>query len=235
VSDNGIKRVLLTGATGYVGGLLMQRLRESGYKLRCLVRDPERLLNRLGGSASDIEVVRGDLLDPYSLENGLQGIDSAYYLVHSMTAAKDYVQLDKKAASQFGELAKKTGVRKIIYLGGLGSGPDLSPHLSSRQEVGKILRESGVATIEFRAGVVIGAGSLSFEMVRALVERLPLMITPRWVRTPTQPIAVDDVLDYLSLALNTDDKNSRVIEIGCEKPSSYLGIMKEYARLRGLR
>jgi uncharacterized protein YbjT (DUF2867 family) len=227
------KKVLLTGATGYIGGLLLKRLLSLGYAPRCLVRTPENLMRRLENSK--IEVVKGDLLDPKSIEQGLDGIHSAYYLVHSMGAGIQYSQLDKQAAEQFGQAAKRAGLQKIIYLGGLGSGPNLSKHLASRQEVGKILRESGVVTIEFRAGVVIGAGSLSFEMVRALVERLPVMVTPKWVRTPTQPIFVDDVLKYLQLALEQDFTQSQIFEIGCEHPSSYLDFMKEYSRQRGLR
>jgi uncharacterized protein YbjT (DUF2867 family) len=158
-----------------------------------MVRDPARL-------SVTAEAVRGDVLDAPSLARALSGVDAAYYLVHSMAGTDDFGERDRRAAEAFGAAAAAAGVHRIIYLGGLGRGPDLSAHLASRQEVGRVLRGSGVSTVELRASIVIGRGSLSFEMVRSLVERLPVMVTPRWVRTRTQPISIDDVIAYLRAA-----------------------------------
>ena len=146
-------------------------------------------------------MVKGDVLEPESIAVALDGVDTVYYLVHSMSSSRPFDEADRAAARSFGDAARAAGVRKIIYLGGLGHG-DLSPHLASRQEVGEILRSSGVPTVEFRASIVIGSGSASFEMIRALVEKLPVMVTPRWVRVRAQPIAIEDVLAYLLAALD---------------------------------
>ena len=169
--------ILLTGATGYVGGRLLHALEERGESVRCLSRRPEYLQPRV---APTTEVVRGDVLQPASIGPALVGVDTVYYLVHSMSSSRPFDAADRTAAVAFGNAARDAGVKKIIYLGGLGRG-DLSQHLASRQEVGEILRNSGVPTIEFRASIVIGSGSASFEMIRALVEKLPVMVTPRWV------------------------------------------------------
>jgi uncharacterized protein YbjT (DUF2867 family) len=224
--------VLLTGGTGYVGGRLLQVLEADGLRVRCLVRDPERLRSRVHGAT---EVVRGDVLSRDDLTAAMAGVTHAYYLVHSMAATPDFVARDRRAAQMFSEAAKDAGVKRIIYLGGLGSGPGLSPHLASRQDVGRILRESGVPTIEFRAAVVIGSGSLSFEMVRALVDRLPIMTTPRWVRIRTQPIAIEDVITYLRRALDVPIAGPEVFEIGGSQQVTYQELMLEYAHQRGLR
>jgi uncharacterized protein YbjT (DUF2867 family) len=220
--------ILVAGSTGYVGRLLLKRLSAAGIPVRAMARRPEDL-------SDQVQVVYGDVLVPDSLAAALKGIEVAYYLVHSMGAGQRYAARDRAGAINFARAAREAGVGKIIYLGGLGSGDSLSKHLESRQEVGRILKESGVPTVEFRAAVVIGAGSLSFEMVRALVNRLPVMVTPRWVRTPTQPIAADDLLDYLVSALDEDSPQEGVYEIGGADRTSYLGIMKEYARQRGLK
>jgi uncharacterized protein YbjT (DUF2867 family) len=180
-------------------------------------------------------VVEGDVLDAESLGPALAGVESAYFLIHSMGSAGDFEDQDRTAARNFAGAARRAGVRRIIYLGGLGHGPDLSPHLRSRQEVGAILRESGVPVVELRASIVIGSGSLSFEMMRALVERLPVMITPRWVEIEAQPIAVDDLLAYLVAALDMPLADSRVYEIGGADRVTYGDLMREYARQRGLR
>ena len=225
-------RILLTGATGYIGGRLLARLEEAGYQVRCMARRPEYLRDRVGEAT---EVVHGDVLDRASLDTALAGIDTAYYLIHSMGSAGGFEDQDREAARSFGAAARAAGVRRIIYLGGLGSGDDLSQHLASRQETGAVLRESGVATVEFRASVIIGSGSLSFQMVRSLVEKLPVMIVPRWVSTRAQPISVEDVLDYLVEELEHERSESRIYEIGGADALSYLDIMKEYARIRGLR
>src|SRR4030095_11534543 len=176
--------ILLTGATGYIGGRLLRLLEKQGHRVRGLARRPKVLRQKADAST---EVVAGDLLDRSSLDTALRGIDAAYYLVHSMGSDGSFEEADRTAASNFGQAAKGAGVRRIIYLGGLGSDEEgLSPHLRSRHEVGRILRESGVPVLEFRASVVIGSGSLSFEMIRSLV-RLPIMITPKWVRVMAQP------------------------------------------------
>ena len=225
--------ILLTGATGYVGGHVLPRLVERGETVRCLVRDPDRLD---APPSPSVEVVRGNVLDAASLAPAMRGVGTAYYLVHSMGSRGDFVEKDRAAAETFARAARDAGVRRIVYLGGLGDpGDDLSPHLRSRQEVGEVLRAAGVEVIEFRASIVVGSGSLSFELARTLVERLPVMICPRWVRTPAQPIAVDDVLAYLVGALDLPPGDSRVFEIGGRDRVTYADIMREYGRQRGLR
>ena len=224
--------ILLTGATGYVGGRLLPALEAAGHTVRCLTRRPEVLTH--GHSARD--VVQGDVLARASLDAAMRGVDVAYYLVHSMGAEGSFEEADRQGAANFAAAAKAAGVGRIIYLGGLGrEDEDLSPHLRSRQEVGRILSESGVPVLEFRASIVIGAGSLSFEMIRSLVERLPFMITPKWVRVPAQPIAIDDLLEYLIEALTLPAAACRVYEIGGADRVSYADIMRLYARLRGRR
>ncbi len=224
--------ILLTGATGYVGGRLLKVLLEKSCRVRCMARKPEYLRAKLPPL---VEVVAGDVGQPDSLGPALEGVQTAYYLVHSMNNNPDYEEADRRAGENFGRVAKAAGVQKIIYLGGLGSAGNLSPHLRSRQEVGQILRASGVPTVEFQASIIIGSGSFSFEMIRALVERLPVMVTPRWVQTLCQPIAINDVISYLSEALDKDFSQSRVFPIGGMKAVSYGNLMREYARQRGLR
>lgn len=231
--SRGTPNVLLTGATGYIGGRLAPVLEASGVRLRCLARRPAALDSRVAGGT---EVVAGDLSDPASLDRALAGIEVAYYLVHSMGAHGDYLEKDREAARNFGQAARKAGVRRIVYLGGLATGEEaLSKHLRSRIETGEVLRESGVSVVEFRASVVIGSGSLSFELIRSLVERLPIMICPRWVSTLAQPIGIDDLLSYLVAALYLPDRQSRTFEIGGADQASYGDLMKEYARQRGLK
>jgi uncharacterized protein YbjT (DUF2867 family) len=174
----------------------------------------------------------GDVLDPRSLDRAMRGVQTAYYLVHSMGDSREFDTLDRAAAGNFAGAAARAGVGRIVYLGGLGEGPVLSSHLASRQEVGEILRSSGVPTIEFRASVVIGSGSASYEIVRALVESLPIMVAPRWVETGAQPIAIEDVVEYLVAAL--DQQGGAVFEIGGEDRVTYAEILREYARQRGL-
>ena len=224
--------VLVTGATGYVGGRLWRRLEKTGRPVRCLARQPERLAKRVGPTT---EVVQGDVLEPATLEAAMADVDSAFYMVHSMGSREEFQELDRQAAQNFGAAAKAAGVKKIIYLGGLAQDDeDLSPHLRSRHEVGRILAASGVPTIELRASIVLGSGSLSFEMIRSLVERLPAMITPKWVAVEAQPIAIDDLLQYLVEALDLPAA-SRVFEIGGADRASYGDLMREYGRQRGLR
>jgi uncharacterized protein YbjT (DUF2867 family) len=229
--------ILLTGATGYVGGRLLERFEQAGRAVRCLTRRPEALTPRVGPAT---EVVKGDALEAESLLPVMQGIDTAYYLVHSMGSAGDFAAEDRQAAKNFASAAAAAGVRRIIYLGGLGNGDpaadqQLSPHLRSRQETGDVLRAHHPQIIELRASIVIGSGSLSFEMIRALVERLPVMICPKWVKVKAQPIAIEDLLDYLKASLELPHQASQVFEIGGPDQVSYGEIMQEYSRQRGLR
>ncbi len=225
-------RVLLTGATGYVGGRLLAELERRGISVRCFVRRPEALRGRAAPSTA---LASGDALDAAAVTQALDGVAAAYYLIHSM-GGEDFARRDREAARIFGEAAHKAGVRRIIYLGGLGEGTgQLSEHLRSRQETGEILRESGVPVVELRASIVLGSGSLSFEMVRALVERLPVMICPRWVAVEAQPIAVEDVIAYLAAALDLPAGAERIYEIGGPDRVTYGDLMREYARQRGLK
>jgi uncharacterized protein YbjT (DUF2867 family) len=225
--------VLIAGATGYVGGELLKRLLDAGYAVRCLARRPEALRAK---ALPGLEVVEGDVLNSASVRAAMTGVGSAYYLVHSMGSTQSFEEQDRTGAQNFANAAREAGVRRIIYLGGLGHSTDqLSAHLRSRQEVGEILRSAGVPVIEFRASVVIGSGSLSFEMIRALVERLPVMIAPRWVSVDAQPIAIADMLAYLLAALDYPVASSNIFEIGGSDRVSYGGLMREYARQRGLR
>lgn len=234
---DGGRLILLTGGSGYVGGRLLRRLEAAGantrFPVRCLTRHPEYLLPKVSDGT---EVVAGDVLDPASLDRALCGVHSAFYLVHSMGAEGDFAEKDAAGARNFAEAAARQGVRRVVYLGGLGEqAPGLSRHLRSRQQVGDILRGSGVQTIELRASVIIGAGSLSFELIRALVERVPVMITPKWVSIPTQPIAIEDVLSYLLQSLDLPGDASKVYEIGGSDVVSYGEMMRTYARVRELR
>jgi uncharacterized protein YbjT (DUF2867 family) len=228
------QQVLVTGATGYVGGRLVPLLVERGYRVRVLARDRDRLEGRPW--LDRVELVLGDVLDPATLPAALDGVYAAYYLIHSMGSNGNFGQRDLRAARNFAEAAADTGVERIIYLGGLGKpGSELSEHLRSRQETGAALREAGVPVTEFRASILVGSGSVSFEMIRSLTERLPVMICPRWVYTRTQPIAIDDALTYLVAALETSESQGQIIEIGGRDVLTYRDMMLTYARLRGLR
>ncbi|HLY73044.1 MAG TPA: NAD(P)H-binding protein [Planctomycetota bacterium] len=220
--------ILLTGATGYVGGRLLKAFERQRIPVRALVR---RAVISPGPSTT--EWVTGDVLDEVSLRRAMTGVRTAYYLIHSMAAPGHFAERDRDAARRFGEAAQASGVERIIYLGGLGGGGDLSEHLTSRQEVGRILRESDVLVVEFRASIIVGSGSLSYEIVRALVDKLPVMITPRWVTTLAQPIAIDDVVEYLQEAAQQTEGGT--FEIGGADQVSYGGLMREYARQKGCR
>jgi uncharacterized protein YbjT (DUF2867 family) len=225
-------RVLVTGATGYIGGRLVPRLHDAGVEVRCVARAAGRLRGRFG---ERVEIVEGNLDDAASLVAALNSCDVAYYLVHSMAATADYAEVDRQTAQRFGAAAREAGVKAIVYLGGLGDDRDaLSTHLRSRHEVGEVLRESGVPVIEFRAAQIIGSGSISFEMMRYLTERLPLMIAPRWVTTRCQPIGIRDVLAYLVAALSLP-RESRIYEIGGSDVLTYREMMLRYAAIRGLK
>jgi len=225
--------ILLTGATGYIGGRLLKELERRGsHTIRCLARRPEYLKRKVAAST---EVVQGDAFNKNSLVAAMEGVHTAYYLVHSLAGKGSFEENDRLAANTFGAAAREAKIQKMIYLGGLGEGENLSHHLSSRQEVGEILRESGVPTIEFRASIILGSGSLSFELVRALVERLPIMTTPKWVRLLAQPMAIEDVIAYLAAAFDYEITESIIFQIGGADKVSYEGIMREYARVRGLK
>ncbi len=224
--------IMLTGASGHVGGHLLKALEAAGHRVRCATRRPEAMYT----SGARTTVVGTDVLDRASVAAAMAGVHTAYYLVHSMNSERSFEQTDREGARNFAEAARTAGVKRIIYLGGLGNpNAALSPHLRSRLEVGALLRVSGAQVIEFRASAIIGAGSLSFEMVRALAERLPVMITPRWVTMEAQPLAIDDVIRYLVAALALDTTSNRVFEIGGADRVSYGGIIREYTRQRGLR
>lgn len=226
--------VLVTGATGYIGGRLIPQLLQTGYRVRAMVRDPDRLQGRPW--VTQAEVVRGDVFEPETLVEAMTGVDAAYYLVHSMRGNGDFHQRDLVAAHNFGNAAREQQVKRIIYLGGLGDpDSDLSQHLRSRQLTGEALRESGVPVTEFRAGVIVGSGSISFEMIRYLTERLPVMICPSWVYTRIQPIGVEDTLNYLVTALTTPESSGQIVEIGGTDVITYREMMLTYARVRGLR
>ena len=226
-------KVLITGATGYVGGQLLPRLLESGHEVTCMVRDASQPSRSLGHA----RIVEADVLLPSSLPPALQGIEVAYYLIHSMGGGMaGFEERDRRAAHNFAVAAKQAGVRRIIYMGGLTSQTSpVSLHLKSRQETGAVLRDFGPAVTEFRAGIIVGNGSISFEIIRCLTERLPVMICPRWVMTRTQPIAIGDVLDYLVSALGVPESVGEIVEIGGASIETYRSMMLTYARIRGLK
>jgi uncharacterized protein YbjT (DUF2867 family) len=221
--------ILVTGATGFIGRLLRKRLLADGFPVRCMVR---RAAPPMPDGA---ETVRGDMLDPATLGRALEGIETAYYLVHSMSGGRaGFERRDREAAENFVEAANRARVRRVIYLGGLGeTGDDLSEHLRSRLEVAEILKQGTFATTFLRAAVIIGAGGASFEMVRSLVERLPLMITPRWVMTRCQPIAVADVIGYLAGCLTDERTAGRTFDIGGPDVLTYREMMERLARIEG--
>ena len=225
-------KVLIVGASGYIGARLVPLLRAAGHDLVLMSRDATPLEARF----RDARVVAADLLDPSTLPRAFDGIEVAYYLAHSMAAGeRGFAERDRQAARNFAAAAATAGVSRIVYLGGLGDdSPDLSHHLASRHETGAELAAHGVPVTEFRAAVIIGSGSASFEILRHLTERLPIMITPRWVGTHCQPIGIRDVLDYLVAALD-NPRATGIVEIGGPDVLSYGDMMRTYARLRGLR
>lgn len=225
-------RVAVAGATGYIGGRLVPRLLEAGHEVICLARTPDKLADRPWRDR--VEVRPGDVLDPYQMRNALEGCEAAYFLIHSMGDHKDFAETDRRGAANFAAAAEENHLGRIVYLGGMGKEEGLSPHLASRHEVGRILASGATPVTELRAAVVIGSGSMSFEMLRYLTEVLPVMTTPRWVETLCQPIAINDVLGYLVAALD-DEPGSHVYEIGGPDTLSYRELMQLYAKVAGLR
>lgn len=226
--------VLVTGATGYIGGRLVPELLDAGHEVRCAARSPGKLDDLPW--RSQVEVVKSDVTDAASLDEAMAGIDVAYFLVHSMGGSDDFAASDRRAAEIFRDAAARAGVGRIVYLGGLGDDddPELSHHLRSRHEVGRILADGPTPVTELRAAIIIGSGSASFEMLRNLVEVLPAMITPRWVSTKCQPIAVRDVLGYLVDAATAEVDGDRVFEVGGPDVLTYEQIMQRYAEVAGL-
>ncbi|WP_405987148.1 SDR family oxidoreductase [Streptomyces sp. NBC_00872] len=236
LESGGGLRCLVTGATGYIGGRLVPELLDAGHTVRCLARTPDKLRDHPW--ADRTEIVRGDVTDAGSVGAAMDGIDVAYYLVHALGTGRDFATTDRRAARIFAERAKASGVRRVVYLGALTPAGvperELSPHLRSRAEVGRILLGSGVPTVTLRAAVIIGSGSASFEILRYLTERLPVMVTPSWVRTAIQPIAVRDVLRYLVGCARLPAEICRSFDIGGPEVLTYLDMMRRYAAVAGL-
>ena len=230
------RRIAIAGATGYIGGRLAPRLLEAGYLIRCLVRSPAKLTNLAWVHDERTEVRQTNLDEVAALAQDLDGCDAAFYLVHSMTSAgAEYAHRDRYLAERFAQAAQRAGVQRIIYLGGLGeTGPDLSEHLASRREVESALASTGVAVTVLRAAMIIGSGSASFEILRYLVERLPVMITPKWVSTPCQPIAVRNVIGYLVGSLSAPETTGSVFDVGGPDVLRYHDIMQVMAEELGL-
>ena len=226
------KTVFVTGATGYIGGRLVPRLLEAGYRVRCLARSPRKLDDRFWTDDPGVEIVRGDVADRESLVAAMQGCGVAYYLVHSMVAVgSSYARRDRELARNFAAAAAAAGCERIIYLGGLGeTGAGLSEHLSSRREVEEALAQGPVPVTVLRAAMIIGSGSASFEILRYLVERLPIMITPRWLSTECQPIAVRNVLHYLVEAMECPETAGQTLDISGPEVVTYLELKEDLRR-----
>lgn len=231
-----MQRIAIAGATGYIGGRLAPQLLDAGYSLRCLVRSPAKLTGRVWSSDSRVEIHKADLSDVSSLTSELETCDAAFYLVHSMmSAGKEYAERDQLLAATFAQAASDAGVKRIAYLGGLGeTGSNLSEHLASRRAVEGALSSTGVPVTVLRAAMIIGSGSASFEILRYLVHRLPIMITPKWVSTPCQPIAVQNVVNYLVGVLSTPETTGATLDIGGPEILRYREIIDVMADELGL-
>ncbi len=228
------KLILVTGATGYIAPRLVRKLVDAGCRLRAMARDPSIIKGR--SWSSRVELVSGDVLDPSTLPAALSGVHTAYYLIHQMNLGRGYLTRELEAARAFASAAKQAGVNHIIYLGGLADPAGrIAPHLRSRIETGNMLRQYGPPVTEFRAGAIIGSGSISFEMIRFMMEMFPILPTPLWLRNKSQPIAAENVIDYLSAALDNPAIYGKVFEIGGPEVTSYADLMLRYARGRGLR
>lgn len=226
--------ILVTGASGYIASQLIPKLLERGFAVRCLVRNPAHLQNR--SWFGNVEIFSGDLTQPESYLPALLGVSTAYYLVHGMSNGKNYIEMDLQAARDFSDAAQKAGLKHIIYLGGLADPQArIARHMRSRIDTGQALRTGGIPVTEFRAGVIIGPGSISFEMIRYLTEQFPVILCPQWMPNLSQPIAIQNILDYLLAALELLNIENRVFEIGGNEVMSYADTMLLYARLRGLK
>lgn len=226
--------ILVTGATGFIAGQLIPRLLERGHRVRALARDPSRLDGKAWARATDI--VRGDVMRPETLRDALQGVHIAYYLIHSLASGRDYAARDVEGARNFAQAAAHAGVRQIVYLGGLAEpSHPIGPYMRSRVETGATLRRGPVPVTEFRASVIAGPGSTSFEMIRRITDLLPVIPGPYWMRHKAQPIAAENVVDYLLAALEKTEANQRVFEIGGPDVMTYDELMLHYARVRGLK
>lgn len=226
--------ILVTGATGYIASRLVPRLLNAGYRVRCLVRNPFRLQGRAW--SRDVEVAQGDVTLPSTLPTALEGVQTAYYLIHNMTYGHGYTSLELESARAFASAAEKAGVEHIIYLGGLADPEQhIAPHMRSRIETGRVLREGNVPVTEFRAGVITGSGSISFEMIRFMTELFPIVPGPLWMKNKSQPIAIQNVIDYLLAALTNPNGRGQVFEIGGPDITTYGDLMVRYARIRGLK
>ena len=232
--DGAPARVLVTGATGYIGGRLVRELLAHNYQVRVLARDARKVEDH---SWSDrVEIIEGDAMNPEALGVALHGVDVAYYLLHALMVSDDFEEQERMLATRFSDIARTASVRRIVYLGGIvSSNEDLSAHMTARTATGEILRSSGVPTIELRAGLVIGSGSASFEILRHLTERLPIMVTPRWLNNRVQPIAIRDVLRYLVGAAAMPSDVNEDFDIGGPDVFTYKEMMQEYAEVAGLR
>lgn len=226
--------ILVTGATGYIASRLIPRLLDSGCRVRALAREPLRLQSRAWSRYVDI--VQGDVTLPSTLPAALEGVHTAYYLVHNMSRGHGYTALELRGARNFASAAEQAGIEHIIYLGGLAD-PEghIAPHLRSRIETGKVLREGKVPVTEFRAGVIAGSGSISFEMIRFMTELFPIVPGPLWLKNKTQPIAIQNVMDYLLAALENPNGRGGIFEIGGPEITTYGGLMRRYAHARGLK
>ena len=230
-----MKKILLTGATGYIGKRMINVIAAQGYQVICCCRDKNRFSKSVDIDDAQIEVVEVDFLKPETLENIPKDISGAYYLMHSMSNSNDYAESEKQCAINFSKYIEKTDCKHIIYLSGLANEKELSEHLSSRFEVEKILMKCAVPATVLRAGIIIGSGSASFEIIRDLVEKLPVMVAPKWLHTKCQPIGIANVLDFLIFTLFKEEAYRKSFDIGCDDVLTYKEMLLEFAKIRGLK